>query len=163
MKNSQLYEKAKSHFQPDVNYTREDILQFLMPNKKPKRAMSPYQLFLADPDVQEKIRADNPDADFGTRSKLLAAKWTEMTDVDKTPYQERASQNAPHKKKKRAPTAYNLYIKDPSMREKIISKNPDAPQKDIMKLLAAEWKNLTDEDKIPYQEESNRLKQSLND
>jgi hypothetical protein len=123
--------------------------------------MSPYQLFLSDKNIQDKVKTDNPEADFGTRSKLLAEMWTKLEECDKTPYITRAADIAPPKKKKRAPTAYNLFIKDPKRREKITTDNPDTPQKDIMRLLAAEWKTLSDTDKLPYQEESTKLKEAM--
>jgi hypothetical protein len=161
MKLSQLYEKAEHHFKPDTTYTREEILEFIKPTKKIKRCMSPYQLFLSDKKIQEKIKSEHPNADFGERSKLLADMWSCLEDEDKTPYNTRAAQLTPPKKKKRAPTAYNLFIKDSERRKVITDKNPDTPQKDIMRLLAAEWKTLSDTDKTPYQTESDKLKQQI--
>ena len=65
---------------------------------------------------------------------------------------------APKKKAyKRAPSAYNLFIKDPEQREK--AEGETAPEK--MKGLSKIWKELSDEEKRPYQEESARLKEEL--
>ena len=161
MKLSQLYDKAETHFQPNVKYSREQILAFLMPERKVKRAMSPYQLFLADKTIQEKIKSTHPTATFGEKSKLLAEMWGKMPESEKTPYIQQAEQIAPPKKKKRAPTAYNLFIKDPARRQKLTESHPDTPQKDIMRLLAAEWKTLSDEQKKTYQDQSDKLKISL--
>ena len=65
---------------------------------------------------------------------------------------------APKKKSsKRAPSAYNLFMKDPEQRAK--AEGETAPEK--MKGLSKIWKELSDEEKRPYEEESARLKEEM--
>ena len=81
-------------------------------------------------------------------------------------YKEKASRGrkastttkAPKKKaSKRAPSAYNLFMKDPEQRAK--AEGETAPEK--MKGLSKIWKEMSDEEKRPYEEESSRLKEEL--
>jgi len=55
----------------------------------PKRPLSAYMFFSQD--WRERIKAENPDAGFGEIGKLLGAKWKEMDDEDKKPYNEQAA------------------------------------------------------------------------
>jgi hypothetical protein len=55
---------------------------------KPKRALSAYMFFVQD--WRERIKAENPDAGFGDIGRLLGAKWKEMTDSEKKPYEAKA-------------------------------------------------------------------------
>jgi hypothetical protein len=41
-------------------------------------------------DWRERIKAENPDAGFGDIGRLLGAKWKEMTDSEKKPYEAKA-------------------------------------------------------------------------
>ncbi|KAH7103682.1 high mobility group box domain-containing protein [Auriculariales sp. MPI-PUGE-AT-0066] len=58
---------------------------------KPKRALSAYMFFVQD--NRENIKEENPDAKFGEIGKLLGARWKEMTDADKKPYNEKAAKD----------------------------------------------------------------------
>jgi len=55
----------------------------------PKRPLSAYMFFSQD--WRERIKAENPDAGFGEIGKLLGAKWKEMDEEDKKPYNEQAA------------------------------------------------------------------------
>jgi len=56
---------------------------------KGKRPLSAYMFFSQD--WRERIKAENPEAGFGELGKLLGAKWKEMDDEEKKPYQEQAA------------------------------------------------------------------------
>ncbi|KAL1408135.1 Non-histone chromosomal protein 6 [Vanrija albida] len=57
------------------------------PNK-PKRALSAYMFFVQD--WRERIKSENVDAGFGDVGRLLGAKWKEMSDAEKKPYEDKA-------------------------------------------------------------------------
>lgn len=57
------------------------------PNK-PKRALSAYMFFVSD--WRERIKSENTDASFGDIGRLLGAKWKEMSDTEKKPYEDKA-------------------------------------------------------------------------
>lgn len=59
-------------------------------------------------------------------------------------------------KGKRAPSAYNLFMKDPVNRAKV-----EGNGKEKMVQLAAMWKEATEETKRPYEEEAARLKEEV--
>ncbi|KAL8277100.1 hypothetical protein RQP46_010528 [Phenoliferia psychrophenolica] len=54
----------------------------------PKRPLSAYMFFSQD--QRATVKEDNPDASFGDLGKLLGAKWKEMEDDDKKPYNKQA-------------------------------------------------------------------------
>ncbi|KAJ7584779.1 high mobility group box domain-containing protein [Mycena floridula] len=68
----------------------------------PKRALSAYMFFSQD--WRERIKTENPDAGFGEVGKLLGAKWKELDDEEKKPYQDMAT-----KDKERAETEKSAY------------------------------------------------------
>jgi hypothetical protein len=51
-------------------------------------------------------------------------------------------------KPKRAPSAYNKYVKERI--EKLKSETPEVPAKDLMRMAAAEWKHLPKEEQESY-------------
>jgi len=55
----------------------------------PKRPLSAYMFFSQD--WRERIKTENPEAGFGEIGKLLGAKWKEMEEEDKKPYNEQAA------------------------------------------------------------------------
>ena len=64
-------------------------------------------------------------------------------------------------KQKRAPTSYMLFSK--KIRPQVLKENPEATGvEDSSKLIAKRWKELSDEEKKPYQDEHERLKALLN-
>ncbi|KAF9584048.1 Non-histone chromosomal protein 6 [Lunasporangiospora selenospora] len=50
----------------------------------PKAPLSAYLLFCGE--YREKVRAENPDASFGTIGRLLGERWAKLADQQKTPY-----------------------------------------------------------------------------
>ncbi|SAM62229.1 probable NHP6B-nonhistone chromosomal protein [Ustilago bromivora] len=57
----------------------------------PKRPLSAYMFFSQD--QRERVKADNPDAGFGDVGRLLGARWKEMSDVEKKPYNDMANRD----------------------------------------------------------------------
>lgn len=62
-------------------------------------------------------------------------------------------------KRKQASSAYILFCS--SKRGEIKENNPDLDPRDITRLLGAEWKKLSDEEKKPFEEEHDRLAAEL--
>lgn len=69
------------------------------PNK-PKRALSAYMFFVQD--WRERIKSENPDADFGSVGRLLGAKWQEMSAAEKKPYEDKAQADKDRAAKEKA-------------------------------------------------------------
>ena len=140
--------------------------------KKPKqkRAKSAYTLYSSDQKVRSAVQESNPDADFGTISKLIAAQWKCLSVEDKTPYEEASAKEkaemAAHKeatkpKKTRAKSAYLHYSMDPTIRAGAKQANPTMSVTDLAKVLGAQWKALTDEQRKPYNEAYQKEKDAL--
>ncbi|EJD43675.1 hypothetical protein AURDEDRAFT_114701 [Auricularia subglabra TFB-10046 SS5] len=66
----------------------------------PKRALSAYMFFVQD--WRDRIKEENPDASFGEVGKLLGAKWKEMDDEDKEPYNQKATKDKARAAKEKA-------------------------------------------------------------
>ncbi|SCZ94441.1 BZ3500_MvSof-1268-A1-R1_Chr12-2g03901 [Microbotryum saponariae] len=54
----------------------------------PKRPLSAYMYFSQE--NRNTVKDDNPDASFGDLGKLLGAKWKDMSDDQKKPYNKKA-------------------------------------------------------------------------
>lgn len=72
----------------------------------------------------------------------------ELANTKKSKKSSKSSKSGPAKAK----TAYNYFCAD--QRAAIKEKNPDANQPEIMTLLAEAWKNLSEEEKQPYNEKA---------
>lgn len=57
----------------------------------PKRPLSAYMFFSQD--HRERVKAENPEAGFGDVGRLLGAKWKEMSDAQKKPYNDMANRD----------------------------------------------------------------------
>ena len=53
-------------------------------------------------------------------------------------------------KSKRAPSAYNCFMADKTLREQLKQEHPDMSPKDVMGALAKKWNSLTEHDKAAY-------------
>ena len=149
---------------------------------KGKRGPSAYNLYMKDPTVREKADGESAVEKMGA----IAAMWKELSEEDKRPYVEEAARlkaelsdasdaesvasdstsgsisSGPAKKEKKArkprgPSAYNLYMKDPAIRNKADGESA----KEKMGAIAAMWKELSEEDKRPYVEEAARIKAEM--
>ena len=137
--------------------------------KKRKRARSAYTLYSMDPIVREAVKSEHPKADFGTLSKLIAAQWKELSAEARKPYEESHLQEkaavaaappihttvtAMGGKSKRGRSAYNFYAMDEKVRQAVKAAHPEADFGELSKKIAAQWKELSAEDKKPYEEQS---------
>lgn len=88
--------------------------------------------------------------DVNTAKKTKAKKDTEKDDKprSRSPKKDKKIDEPVDEKKKRAPSAYNLYVKDRVATLKM--EMPDTPPKELLSVAAAEWKNLTDEEKAKF-------------
>jgi DNA-binding PadR family transcriptional regulator len=122
----------------------------------PKRGLSAFMYFSMDNRAQVKARF--PTATFGEMGKHLAEAWKATTDAGKKKYEamsakdrvryekEKAGYVPPEgsaaakkaNRKKREPSAYNLFIKGEL--PKIKAKNPNIDHREAFKLAAAAWK-----------------------
>lgn len=115
---------------------------------------------------------------FSELSKECSKKWKEMSEEDKAPYTEKAAADKerfekeneaykeanpdiPQTKKSKkstksgpakAKSAYQYFCTE--QRAKIKEENPDADPPELMRLLGAAWKDLSEEDKAPYNEKA---------
>jgi hypothetical protein len=137
---------------------------------KAKRGRSAYNFYAMDGEVRAAVQKDNSDADFGKLSKLIGERWKGLSEEEKSPYEEKSladkAQVALAKAKavemgvvappkvKRARSAYTLYSLDPAVRNPVKKANQDADFGTLSKLISAQWKALSPEDKKPYEEKS---------
>ena len=56
-------------------------------------------------DYRERIKEENPEASFGEVGKLLGAKWKEMSEAEKKPYNDMANRDKARAEAEKA--AYN--------------------------------------------------------
>ena len=143
--------------------------------KQRKRARSAYTLYSSDEKVREVVKSSNPDADFGAQSKIIAAQWKELSETDRQPYVEASEaektemiatklatgQPLTGKVRKRARSAYTLYTMDDEVKSKVKVDHPDASFTDFSKILAAQWKTLTDQDREKYTIASGKEKEEM--
>ena len=164
--------KLSALLKEGTEYSKDDILGMIarltqQQEDKPKRAKNPYQFFMADKEARELVKLENTEATSKEILQLMAAKWKGFSDQDKEKYQQQADkekQQMPKtetktKERTRARTPYQCYMSNKEAREAIVAANPDAPNKDILTLMAGKWKELSDEDKAPYQQEADLDKQ----
>lgn len=57
----------------------------------PKRALSAYMFFSQD--NRERVKSENPAASFGEIGRLLGAKWKDMSEAQKQPYNDMADRD----------------------------------------------------------------------
>ncbi len=69
----------------------------------PKRPLSAYMFFSQD--QRERVKQANPEAGFGDVGRLLGAKWKEMSDAEKKPYNDMANRDKARAEAEKA--AYN--------------------------------------------------------
>ncbi|OWF35109.1 high mobility group protein B2-like [Mizuhopecten yessoensis] len=140
---------------------------------RPKRSTSSYFFFLAHCRAEAKVTGKNISkiAEF---TKEASAQWRSMTPADKKEFDERAAKDKARydaemavfkgkvidpTKPKRPQTAYFLFLGD--YRKKM--KNTDIGHKDVIRQAGAEWRQLTDRDKKPYEEQSQVLQKKYDE
>ena len=166
--------KLSALLKEGTEYSKDDILGMIarltqQQEDKPKRAKNPYQFFMADKEARELVKQQNTEATSKEILRLMAAMWKGFSDQDKEKYQQQADeekQQMPEtetktKERTRARTPYQCYMGNKEARAAIVTANPDAANKDILTLMAGKWKELSDEEKAPYQQEADLDKQNF--
>ncbi len=147
----------------------------------PKRPSSAFILYMND--NRDRIKKQNPDATFGGLSQIGSAEWKVVKPVVKSKYEKLAEQDreryaqemstfvpSPEDKKekkqkrakrdinapKKALSAYLFYVN--SQRAKAVKLHPDYTQPEIVKHIAAGWRELSDREKKPYQDMADKDK-----
>jgi len=128
---------------------------------KPKRATSAYFYFLAHC-RKEAAKAGKPPTKIAQFTKECSEKWRNLNAENKKPFDASAAEDkkrydeemAAYKgktidpnKPKRPPTAYFLFLADFRIR----MANKGIEHKELLKMAGEEWRNLSPEDKKPYE------------
>jgi len=147
----------------------EKVKKVKIPGAPPK-GTNAFMIFCEEKRVEYK--EENPDATTGEITKMIADQWNEHRDEQDEVFDEYNQKLADRKeaykafleengieeeskgsKKKsdkptRAPSAYNMFMKEqqPIVKEE----NPDAGQKEIMKMIGGKWSGLSANEKAKY-------------
>merc|ERR1711916_64942 len=143
---------------------------------KPKKSKSAYQFFCLE--NRERVRNANPEAKNTEMFSLLSEQWKQcqgadrekyiaLADQDKLRYKDEMAEYTPtpgfektSKRKKKGPkrpkNAYMLCCED--NRERIKAANPNVKHTEMFSLLSADWKQVTDAAKAPYEAKAEELK-----
>merc|ERR1711916_357390 len=143
---------------------------------KPKKSKSAYQFFCLE--NRERVRNANPEAKNTEMFSLLSEQWKQcqgadrekyiaLADQDKLRYKDEMAEYTPtpgfektSKRKKKGPkrpkNAYMLWCED--NRERIKDANPNVKHTEMFSLLSADWKQVTDAAKAPYEAKGEDLK-----
>jgi hypothetical protein len=131
--------------------------------EKAPRAKSAYQYFVADRSAQ--LKEDQPDLKLAERSKVLGEMWRQLSDDEKQPFVEQSDADKASKKPareagkpKRPPTSYLIFTN--AMRGQAKADNPDLKMTDLSKVMGTMWRELSDEEKRPYEEQAKAAKAS---
>ena len=141
-----LSAEEKAVYQPEPSTT----VQAASLKPKKKRAPSAYNRFMADAEQRASLKEANPDYTPKEMMAALAKKWKTLSEEEKEAYRPDPSEaiTPPTPTKKRQPSAYNRFMADQTRREALKTAHPDSSPREIMSLMAAEWKTLSDEDNI---------------
>ena len=147
-----LSAEEKAVYQPEPSTTVEAAPL----KQKKKRQPSAYNRFMADKERREALKTTFPDSSPRDIMSMMAAEWKSLSEEEKTAYQPTSTEpttppTSSVPKKKRQPSAYNRFMADKERREALKTAHPDSSPREIMSLMAAEWKTLSDEDKSAYQ------------
>lgn len=125
------------------------------PNK-PKRPLTAFMRYSAS--RRKVIREKNPQHSMIQISKIIGEEWRGLTDDGKRPYHDAAAVDHEKYKKlkdaydaskpKRPRTAYAFYMK--LNRARIAADHKEVSPRDLMKFIAAEWKQLDVDGKGQY-------------
>ena len=142
----------------------------------PKRAPTAYNFLTKDKELRQKLKDEHPEWNHTDIMAEYARLWkTEWTDEQRKPYEELAKKakeefiatEEPQESgkvetvqvKKRAKTAFIFYLYDPKVRDPVKQAHPEYKPKDLTSHISKLWKLLTDQDKKPWEELSNKQKQ----
>ena len=80
----------------DVEELKKKYLSPLKEYKKKrsraKGVVNGYSVFLADKEIDAKIKKENPDSEFGVRSKIKGKMWRELPNSEKEKYKKLAKE-----------------------------------------------------------------------
>jgi len=122
---------------------------------KPKRAKTAYMFFSAA--ARPLVKQENPDADFSLLGKLVAERWKTTPDEEKEQFAQLAEKDRVRyeqekdlipKSPKKPKTAFMVFSN--VKRAEIKQQHPEASFGDIGKILGVLWKQLPEEEKLPY-------------
>lgn len=151
------------------------------PEGKPRGSRNAYIIFSQE--VRPKLRSEHPDVpnackkeeNIETITGMIGKLWNEMDDKKKNKYEAQSqadkeryekemvvweSENPNYARKSRKETrpakrtAYQVFARE--NRNKVMSENPGTKGRQINKLLASVWGELTDEDREQYQNTANQ-------
>lgn len=111
-----------------------------------KKRVSAYIHFSRE--YRETMKRENPDASFGTLSKLISQKWAGMTDDEKAKYKEEDEAASTMTKVKRLPSPYIQFCK--VHRPEVKLNNPDASFGEISAKLGEKWGEMSDKQKLEF-------------
>lgn len=151
------------------------------PNK-PKRKMSPFDIFRNEQISEFKRLHPETKVDLGVFMRNLSQTWNSLDDTKKIPYTTEADKDAgrfqaemanyvpdqkylqPKQKKrkrvkevgepKRAMTAFMFFSN--TTRSEVVKVHPELKIGGIAKILGEKWNNMNEEEKAPYQEMTNK-------
>lgn len=147
---------------------------------KPRGRLSAYMYF--GQTLRPALKQQHPEAGVTDLAKMIGAKWRELSDGEKTPYQQLAEQDKErysremanytptpgYEKKKKKPDRDPLLPKKPMSayflygqvrRPELKAEHPEFKLGDLAKQMGEEWRNMSDERKKPYQDEAVELKE----
>jgi predicted RNase H-like nuclease len=127
--------------------------------KPRRRARTAYTFYTMNDDVRAKLKSEHQDAKFSEFSKILSKQWNVLNECDKQCYVDQSMKeksematlvNNKKPKQKRGRSAYTLYSSDKEVRTAVTGSNPEASFGGISKILSKQWKELSEELKLPY-------------
>ena len=135
--------------------------------KSHRPRVSAYTFFQKDLDQRAKvIESLGETASFGDISKGMSAKWKALSESERAIYNELANKakESPELKplrKKRARSSYTIFTMNPEVKNSIREEHPDVSFQEFSKYLSEKWNAMSDEDKKPYCEASDKEKLEL--
>lgn len=180
-KYEKLAEEDKSRYEEEAKGFNEEHPEVAARKRRakkgaPKKARSAYLYFTMERRPQ--IKAENPEMEFGELTRLVAQEWSNLSDAGKRKFEKLASDDkgrydsemegytpptdeeldaemeGSKKRKrtgpKRARTAYVYFTID--QRPNVQAENPEMKFGEITKLLANDWKALSESDRSKYDE-----------
>lgn len=153
-----MTEEERAPYVASSNKEREESVQVKVTTVKKKvRIKSAYTRYASDKEVRSAVKVAHPQAEFGEISKIIGAQWKALDGPVKKPYEdavakERAEFAAaqPPKKPKRARSAYLRFSLAPEIRDVVKAANPGLGVAGLAKILGAQWKALSLDDRVPY-------------
>ena len=139
-----------------------EVLSGNLPPKRPPTAFAIYAETL-----REVMSQAYPSFSRGQISKLLGMEWAMLGAEQQMEFQKQARlqlQDYKRKKKlyldqqppKRAPSAFFLF--SAARRGPLRAEKPDLAMKDIAKMLGAEWRGMSDSEKLPFEKKAKKFK-----